>query len=59
MYDLLMTHFRFFTTLLTMAMLAYGVLQIKTYLGKNFINNETPVKQALNSFLNGEASLKD
>ncbi len=41
-------------TLITMGVLAYGILQVKTYLNTNFIENETPAKHALNKFLNGQ-----
>ena len=45
---------RFFLTMITMLALAYGILEVKTILHDNFIDHDTPVKRALNSFLNGE-----
>ena len=46
--------FRFFLNLITMLVLAFGILELKTYLDENFIENETTVKRQLNKFLNGE-----
>lgn len=40
--------------MITMLALAYGILEVKSILHKNFIDHETPLKQALNRFLNGE-----
>ena len=34
--------------------MAYGILEVKSFLNENFIKHETPQKQALNMFLNGE-----
>jgi hypothetical protein len=34
--------------------MAYGVLEIKSFIHQNFLDNETPIKRALNKFLNGE-----
>lgn len=45
---------RFIFNLLTLAALAYGVLEIKQFLNQNFIENNTPIKRQLNHFLNGE-----
>ena len=49
-----MINTKFIMTLLTMIALAYGILEVKSFLKQNFIENETPHKKALNSFLNGE-----
>ena len=52
-----MHRLRLLITLISMAALAYAVLEIKSFLNVNFVENETPVKHKLNKFLNGEASL--
>ena len=49
-----MINLRFFITLVTMFAMAYGILEVKTFLNENFVKNETPQKRALNMFLNGE-----
>jgi hypothetical protein len=53
-----MNKMRLLLTLITMLALAYAVLEIKSFLSVNFIENETPVKKKLNSFLNGEVPVK-
>lgn len=47
---------KFITSLFAMLALAYGILEIKSYLNDNLIENNTPVKEAVNRFLNGETS---
>ena len=59
LYDPSMINFRFILTLLTMIALAYGILEVQSYLDTNFIDNETPIKHALNEFLNGNNPLKN
>ena len=49
-----MTRTRLIMTMITMLALAYGVMEIKSFLNVNFIENDTPVKHKLNKFLNGE-----
>jgi len=41
-----------------MGALAYGIMEIKSFLNHNFIERETRVKQELNKFLNGELPQK-
>lgn len=49
-----MINIKFFTSLIAMFALAYGILNLQSFLDANFIKNDTPVKQALNRFLNGQ-----
>ncbi len=49
-----MIKFKFFTTLLAMFALSYGIIEIQGFLDTNFIENDTPLKAAFNRFLNGE-----
>lgn len=51
-----MLNFRNLFTLFTLIALTIGVMEIKSFLNQNFIDNDTPIKEALNRFLNGEAS---
>ncbi len=48
-----MIKLKFFTTLIAMAALCYGILEIQSFLDINFIENDTPLKEAFNRFLNG------
>jgi len=45
-------------TYVTLLLLALAVLEIKSFLNDNFIENDTPVKRNLNKFLNGEVPAK-
>lgn len=49
-----MKNYKLLFNLLTLAALAYGVLQIKGFLNQNFVENDTPIKGQLNQFLNGK-----
>ena len=49
-----MAKMRFITSLIALGALAYGILEVQSYLDKNFVENDTPIKHALNRFLNGE-----
>ena len=49
-----MNKIRFTTTLIAMLALSYGILEIQNFLSENIIDNQTPLKQALNDFLNGK-----
>ena len=49
-----MKRFRWVFNLLTLAALAYAVLEIKTFLNTNFVENDTKAKHQLNQFLNGQ-----
>lgn len=49
-----MINSKFILTLITMLALAYGILEVKSFLNENFIENDTPQKKALNHFLNGK-----
>ncbi len=42
------------TTLIAMIALCVGIMEAKSFLETNFVDNDTPVKEALNKFLNGE-----
>jgi hypothetical protein len=46
--------FRNITTFIAMIALCLGIMEVKNLLNDNFIENDTPVKEALNKFLNGE-----
>ena len=43
-----MKNYKLLFNLLTLAALAYAVLQIKGYLNQNFVENDTPIKGQLN-----------
>lgn len=49
-----MKRFRWIFNLLTLAALAYAVLEIKGFLQVNFVENDTRAKHQLNQFLNGK-----
>lgn len=49
-----MKNIRFIFTLITLAVLAWGVLQVKLFLDNNFVDNDTQLKTQLNNFLNGK-----
>ena len=49
-----MKNYKLVFNLLTLAALAYAVLQIKGSLNQNFVENDTPIKGQLNQFLNGK-----
>lgn len=49
-----MINTKFIMTLITMIALAFGALEVKTFLKDNFIEHDTPHKKALNLFLNGK-----
>ncbi len=49
-----MNKIKFTTTLIAMMALSYGILEIQSFLSENIINHNTPLKQALNDFLNGK-----
>ena len=49
-----MKKFRWVFNLLTLAALAYAVLEIKGFLNTNFVENDTKAKHHLNEFLNGK-----
>ena len=52
--EFIMAKMRFITSLIALGALAYGILEVQSYLDKNFVENDTPIKHALNRFLNGE-----
>ncbi len=52
-----MMRFKFFTTLVAMMALSYGIVQMQSFLDTNFVENDTPIKAAFNKFLNGELEL--
>ena len=49
-----MGHLRLLLSLITLIALTYGVFQVKVFLSKNFIDNDTKLKFELNQFLNGK-----
>lgn len=44
---------RNFLAFLTLGVLFHGVIQIKSFLMENFVNNDTPIKRKMNYALNG------
>lgn len=45
---------RFFINLALLGTLFYSVMELKSFLNKNFVENETPLKETVNRALNGE-----
>ena len=45
--------FRNLLSLLTMAALFHGVMELKTFLMENFVDNDTKIKRQVNQALNG------
>jgi hypothetical protein len=48
-----MINIKFLTSLIAMFALAYGIINIQSFLDANFIKNDTPLKHGVNRFLNG------
>lgn len=48
---------RLILTLITLAGLIYGILQVKFFLDDNFVKKDTVIKKQLNDFLNGKQKM--
>lgn len=47
-------HFKTILTLIMFAVLVEGIIEFKSFLEFNFVDNETHLKQVLNDALNGK-----
>jgi len=52
-----MLNFRLLATLLTLLGIVYGIIQVKSFLNENFVENDTRIKKQMNDFLNGKQKI--